>query len=103
LLSLDRPPTAVFAANDILAIGALQAVHQAGLRVPQDMSIIGMDDIYAASVTAPPLTTVSKQKYEQGWQAGTFLLERMEGKAPETPRRLSFPCRLVERESTAPP
>jgi LacI family transcriptional regulator len=103
LLSLDRPPTAVFAANDILAIGALQAVHQAGLQVPQDMSIIGMDDIYAASVTAPPLTTISKQKYEQGWQAGTFLLERMEGKAPQTPRRLSFPCRLVERESTAPP
>jgi len=103
LLSLDRPPTAVFAANDILAIGALQAVHQAGLQVPQDISIVGMDDIYAASVTAPPLTTVSKQKYEQGWQAGTFLLERIERKAPETPRRLSFPCRLVERESTTPP
>lgn len=103
LLSLDRPPTAVMASNDILAIGALQAIHETGLQVPQDVSIIGMDDIYAASVTTPPLTTVAKQKYEQGWQAGTFLLERIGGEASETPRRQSFPCRLIQRESTAPP
>ncbi|MFQ5856494.1 MAG: LacI family DNA-binding transcriptional regulator [Anaerolineae bacterium] len=102
LLSLDRPPTAVMASNDILAIGALQAIHEAGLQVPQDVAIVGMDDIYAASVTAPPLTTVAKRKYEQGWRAGTFLLERIEGKAPETPRRHTSPCRLRIRGSTAP-
>jgi DNA-binding LacI/PurR family transcriptional regulator len=103
LLSLTDPPTAVLAANDILAIGALQAVYDTGLRVPQDVSIVGMDDIYAISVTTPPLTTVAKQKYEVGWQAATFLLARIRDEGPETPRRHAFPCRLIARGSTASP
>jgi DNA-binding LacI/PurR family transcriptional regulator len=103
LLNLTVPPTAVLAANDILAIGALQAAHNAGLRVPDDVSLVGMDDIYAVSVTRPPLTTVAKQKYELGQQAATFLFERIEGRAPDAPRRHAFPCRLVVRSSTAPP
>ena len=103
LLSLPRPPTAVFGANDILGIGALQAADDAGVRVPQDVSVVGMDDIYAASVTSPPLTTVAKQKYELGSQAATCLLERIRGEAPETPRRYVYPCRLIVRGSTAPP
>lgn len=103
LLSLTRPPTAVIVANDIMAIGALQAVYEAGLQVPQDVSIVGMDDIYAVSVTTPPLTTVAKQKYELGWQAATFLLERIQDEAPQTPRRHAFSCRLITRGSTASP
>ena len=103
LLELTKPPTAVLAANDILAIGALQAVREAGLRVPQDMSIVGMDDIYAISVTTPPLTTVAKQKHTLGWQAAIFLLERIQGEAPSTSRRHALPCRLITRGSTAPP
>ena len=103
LLCLDRPPTAVFAANDMLAIGALQAVHEAGLRVPEDLSIVGMDDIHAVSVTTPPLTTVAKQKSESGWQAAAFLLERMGADAPAGPRQLAFRCSLIARGSSAPP
>ena len=103
LLDLTTPPTAVLAANDILAIGALQAVREASLRVPQDISIVGMDDIYAISVTTPPLTTVAKQKHTIGWQAAIFLLERIRGEAPSTPRRHALPCRLITRGSTAPP
>ena len=103
LLNLSNPPTAVLAANDILAIGALQAVQDAGLEVPRDISIIGMDDIYAVSVTTPPLTTVAKQKYELGQQAATLLLERIQAQVPLPPRRRAFSCRLISRGSTAPP
>ncbi|HEY88703.1 MAG TPA: LacI family transcriptional regulator [Thermoflexia bacterium] len=103
LLSLSNPPTALFAANDILAIGALQAIREAGLRVPQDISLVGMDDIYAVSVTTPALTTVAKQKYELGCQAATFLLEHIRDAAPEHFRRHALPCRLIRRASSAPP
>lgn len=103
LLTVSPAPTAVFAANDILAIGALHAIHEAGLRVPQDISIIGMDDIYAVSVTTPPLTTIAKHKYDTGKRAATFLLERIQGPGPPEPRRYEEACRLVVRGSTMPP
>jgi DNA-binding LacI/PurR family transcriptional regulator len=100
LLTVPDPPTAVLAANDILAIGALQAAHEAGLDVPADLSIVGFDDIYAASTTHPPLTTMAKQKYELGRLAATFLFERIHDRAPEEPRQCLLPCKLVERGST---
>ncbi len=103
LLSLAERPTAIFAANDILAIGAMQAAHDAGLRIPDDLSIVGMDDIYSAATTTPPLTTMAKDKYEIGRQTGLFLLDRLQGRAPKTARRCAIPCRLVLRGSTAPP
>jgi len=103
LLSLAERPTAIFAANDILAIGAMQAARDAGLCIPEDLTIIGMDDIYSAATTTPPLTTLAKDKYEIGRQAGQFLLERIQGSVPKLARRCAIPCRLVLRGSTAPP
>jgi DNA-binding LacI/PurR family transcriptional regulator len=103
LLRLPQLPTAVFASNDLLAIGAMQAAREAGLNVPADLSIIGMDDIYPSSLTTPGLTTMSKSKYEIGCQAGKFLLERINGKAPQRGRRHVIPCQLIVRGSTAPP
>jgi len=103
LLGLPRPPSAVFASNDILAIGAMEATLAAGWRIPADISIIGMDDIYAASMTTPPLTTMAKAKYEIGRQAAEFLLERLGGTAPRQARRVVLPCKLIERGSVAPP
>jgi len=102
LLQLEAPPTAVFAVNDIIALGALRAAHDANLPVPEQMSIIGMDDIHAAATTFPPLTTVAKPKYEIGNTAAQFLLERLNGRAPERQRRQLLPCHLVQRGSTAP-
>lgn len=102
LLALPEPPTAVFAANDILAIGALQGAHASGRRVPDDVSIVGMDDIYAAATTSPPLTTVRKPKYETGAEAARLLLARLNGdQSPAKNHKLA--CVLVERGSTAPP
>ena len=93
----------VFAANDLLAIGALQAARQAGLQVPRDLSIVGLDDIFAASTTTPPLTTIAKPKDRNGHQAACFLVERICNEAPAEPRRHISPCALKLRGSTAPP
>ena len=88
---------------DRSVLGALRAAQNAGLNVPQDMSIMGMDDIFAAATTFPPLTTIAKPKYEIGATAARFLLERIAGKAPAAKRHPLLACRLELRESTAPP
>lgn len=103
LLTRATPPTAIFAGNDLLAIGAMHAAHELGFAIPSDLSIIGLDDIPAAAMTLPGLTTVAKPKYAIGQQAATFLLERLAGAVPPEPRRLFMPCQLVVRGSTAPP
>jgi DNA-binding LacI/PurR family transcriptional regulator len=102
-LVLPERPTAVFAVNDIIALGALRAAQMAGLKVPQEISIIGMDDIFAAATSFPPLTTIIKPKYDIGASAAHFLLQRIEGKAPSATRHPLLPCRIELRSSTAPP
>jgi DNA-binding LacI/PurR family transcriptional regulator len=103
LLGLDEPPTAVLAANDIIAIGALKAAHASGYIVPDDVSIIGMDDIDAAVVTSPPLTTIAKPKYDIGVKAAEMLIESLRGLRRSEPQHIILPCRLVKRGTTAPP
>lgn len=108
LLALPARPTAVFAGNDLMAIGALTAARAAGLRVPQDVAIAGYDDIPEAAVTSPALTTVAVPKYEMGRAAAELLLERLvarttradEPAPPGTPRHIVLPHHLVIREST---
>lgn len=101
LMQLSNRPTAVFAANDILAIGALKAAQMLGLHVPEDVSIIGMDDIYAASITSPPLTSVAKPKYAIGERAAELLVARMNEDDSAPPQHLLLACRLIKRGSTA--
>jgi len=100
LLELEPHPTAVLASNDLIAIGALHVAAEMGYRIPEDISIMGIDDIYAASVTIPPLTTVRKQKYELGCQAARLLLDRIQSKGPPEPQKVKIPCQLVVRGST---
>ena len=103
LLGQPARPTAIFAANDVLAIGAMQTARQLGIDVPGQLSVVGMDDIYAAATASPPLTTIAKAKYDIGAWAGRFLLDRMAAGAALPPRRHVAPCRMVVRDSTAPP
>jgi DNA-binding LacI/PurR family transcriptional regulator len=103
LLQCSERPTAIFAANDVLALGAMQTARQLGLDIPVELSVVGMDDIYAAATAIPPLTTVAKAKYEIGAWATRFILDRINSDAPIAPRRHVIPCRLVVRGSTAPP
>jgi LacI family transcriptional regulator len=97
LLALPDPPQAVFCANDLMAFGALDAAREAGLDIPGDLAVAGFDDIEAAAMTHPPLTTVSNPAYETGLLAGTLLKERMLGIHRDAPRTVTLPCRLIRR------
>ena len=99
LLRMPSPPTAVFAANDLMAIGALLAAKEAGLRVPEDIALVGFDDIPTAKLVHPPLTTISLFPKKLGEGAAMLLLERMCGEATAKGRRLLLPHRLMVRES----
>lgn len=98
LLDLPQPPTAVFAASDSMAIGALHAVRQRGLRVPEDIALIGYDDLPLAAYATPPLTSVHQPIGEMGAHAVRVLVEQIKGQSPATSVRL--PARLVVRESS---
>jgi LacI family transcriptional regulator len=102
LLSLAEPPTAIFAFNDNMAVGALQAARELGIRVPEDVSIVGFDDLEIASVTDPPLTTVRQPLEEMGRIAASLLMRLLQGGRLEA-NRLELSTRLIVRESTAPP
>ncbi len=102
LLRRFRSATAMVAANDLLALGCYDAVHTAGLRCPQDMSIVGHNDIPLVDMVHPPLTTLRLQLREMGRQAAQLLLERLA--APDTkPVRVTLTPELIVRGSTAPP
>ncbi len=94
-------PSAVFACNDLMAIGALRAIHESGLRVPDDISIVGFDDIELSAYTSPPLTTVAQPKDRIGALAVDMLLERVTGRRLEA-RKVVLPPELRVRASTAP-
>ncbi|MCS6847022.1 MAG: LacI family DNA-binding transcriptional regulator [Anaerolineae bacterium] len=100
LLALSSPPTAVFAANDLMAMGALMAIREAGLQVPRDMAVVGFDDIPAAKLVTPPLTTVSQFQEQLGRRAAEMLLERMTGTVTGPARSVEMPFKLIVREST---
>ncbi len=79
LLSLDRPPEAIFSANDLMAVGAIRALQEAGLRVPQDVAVVGYDNRDFTRLFQPRITTVSMPVYEMGWAAAELLLNQING------------------------
>lgn len=103
LLALAEPPTAVFTHNDVLAMGALYAIRQAGLRAPDDISVVGYDDISSAAYFSPSLTTVRSPKAELGALAGRTILDLVRHKNDMPPQTVTLPVELVVRTSTAPP
>jgi LacI family transcriptional regulator len=102
LLALPEPPTAVFAASDMMAVGAIKAIEDAGLRCPQDVSVVGFDDIQLAEYVSPPLTTIRQDKRGLGAAAARSLAQLIE--APDSvPPMYVLPAELVVRASTARP
>ena len=99
LLSLDEPPTAVFAASDMMALGAIRAAGDAGLNVPADVSVIGFDDIQLADHMNPPLTTVRQDKAGLGAAAGSALVRLIDGEETDS---TVLEVELVGRGSTRP-
>jgi LacI family transcriptional regulator len=94
-------PQAVFVASDVVALGAIGALREAGLRVPDDVSVVGFDDVPLAAYFDPPLTSIRVPAYELGLAAGRALLDRIAGR--EVPARTLLPTELIVRASTAAP
>jgi LacI family transcriptional regulator len=102
LLTMPDPPTAIFAGSDMQAFGVLKAVQELGLRVPDDVSIVGYDDLPLAQWTAPSLTTVRQPLHEMASTATRMLLQLAAGTAPAV-SRVNLGTDLIVRETTAPP
>ncbi len=99
LLAHAPLPRAVFAANDMMALGALVAIREAGLRVPDDIALAGFDDITVARLANPPLTTVAQFPERLGRRAAEMLFERLDGTVLGEGRRVEMPYELVVRAS----
>ena len=98
VLETQSQTTAIVAVNDAMAIGAMRAARRAGQRIPEDLAVVGFDDISWATYADPPLTTVSVPTIEMGRLAAHLLLERIEGKLTAT-SRTTVATRLVIRAS----
>ena len=98
LLSLDERPTAIFASNDMMAFGVMEAARERGLRLPEDLSIVGFDDIPQSPYVHPALTTVRQPLEEMGRSAARLLLKYIAHPSAEI-ERIELPTRLVIRES----
>jgi LacI family transcriptional regulator len=102
LLESDDPPTAIFAFNDMLAIGAMQAARARGLRVPEELSVVGFDDTFEASIVTPTLTTVRQPLAEMGRMGVALLIRLLHNQRIEA-LHVELETKLVVRESTAAP
>ena len=105
LLSLPSPPTAIFAANDWSAIQTMRTAHEFGLMVPNDLSVIGFDNVPESALTDPPLTTVDQSIQSLGFEAVRTLISLIEHpeRRIEAPRHVVLPTKLIVRRSTAAP
>ena len=99
LLALPNPPTAIFAFNDRMAMGAIWTLKAAGLRVPEDIAVVGFDDIPAAAEFTPPLTSVRHSGGQTGQVAAQILFKLIEGEAVDRPEVL-LPAELIIRQSS---
>ncbi|HEY4358730.1 MAG TPA: LacI family DNA-binding transcriptional regulator [Acidobacteriaceae bacterium] len=103
LLRLPMPPTAVMCSNDMTAIGVLHAAADNGLRVPEDVSVIGFDDVHIARYTIPPLTTIQMSCKTLAVSAFSALRAHAKGNVQSAPERYEIPTQLIVRRSTAIP
>jgi LacI family transcriptional regulator len=102
LLALPQPPTAIFASNDVMAFGAMEAARVGGLRIPEDISIVGFDDIPQALHVHPPLTTVRQPLEHMGRLAARMLLRQIDDRQ-QLAERIDLPTELIVRESCRVP
>jgi LacI family transcriptional regulator len=103
LLDEHSDVTAIFAANDVMAFGVVQAVLDRGLRIPEDLSLIGFDNIEFSVIVHPPLTTIHQPKYEMGSAAVDILLRLARDKGKQIPEHRRLGVELIERQSCKQP
>jgi LacI family transcriptional regulator len=102
LLEAGASFTAILAGNDLMALGCIDALNEAGLRCPDDVSVVGFNDMDWSARFAPPLTTVRVPHHEMGVEAAALLLDRLAGGATQPARHLVLPVEMVVRGSSAP-
>ena len=101
-INKDTPATAIFASNDILALAALHVANEKGIKVPDELSIIGMDGILSGEISYPTLTTVEKNRSQIGSLAAKSLIEKIETPLEWQTKKIILPCKLIERGSSGP-
>jgi LacI family transcriptional regulator, galactose operon repressor len=102
-INLPLRPTALIATNNFITIGAMKALQEVGLDVPEDIALVGFDDLPAAMVTFPFFTVISQPAYEMGTRAMKLLLERLEGKETNHFQEVILPTQLIIRRSSGQP
>jgi LacI family transcriptional regulator len=103
LAATGGPPSAIFAANNFIAFGAIRALHEAGIRVPEAMSVVAFDDLPAEWVSDPFLTVAAQPAYEIGRRGAALLLDRLSGARGARNEDVVLPFELIFRRSSAPP
>ncbi|HEX7398121.1 MAG TPA: substrate-binding domain-containing protein, partial [Candidatus Limnocylindrales bacterium] len=103
VLAADPRPTAIFAANNFIAFGAMRSLRDAGFRVPEDVSIVAFDDLPVAWLSDPFMTVVDQPAYEIGRRAAELLLSRLDGTISGPGREVVLPSELIVRRSSGPP
>ena len=99
LMALKERPTAVFVCNDLMALGCMMVANELRLKIPEDVAIVGFDNIPEAGRVCPTLTTVAQFPKEMGAQMANALFERIEGRVKGPGRSFEIPCKLIVRES----
>jgi LacI family transcriptional regulator len=99
LISSPSPPTAIFAQNDNMALGAREALLESGLRIPEDMALVGFDDIAVTALKGLEITTISQKKYEMGSIAVKILIDKIEKRTPLTTNQIFLEPELIIRNS----
>lgn len=102
LLELDHRPTAIFSVNNLMTQGALRAVYEKKLKIPDDISFIGFDDMPWLTLITPPITAVRQPVYKMGAEAAMLLFDRLNNGIDKSPVRITFKPELIVRSSTAP-
>ncbi|MCZ3376871.1 LacI family DNA-binding transcriptional regulator [Rhizobium sp. AG207R] len=100
ILNGDFRPTAIFAANDLMAIGVMQSLRERGIRIPEDIAVVGFDDISAAKLVTPTLTTVAQFQWKMGERAAQTLMDRLRGEKTGAGTAVEMPFDLIVRGST---
>jgi LacI family transcriptional regulator len=100
ILGGDFKPSAIFAANDLMAIGVMQALRDRGIRIPEDIAVVGFDDISAAKLVTPTLTTVAQFQRQMGERAAQMLMDRLRGATTGAGTAVEMPFELIVRGST---
>ncbi len=103
VLKSSPQPTALLTANNFIAIGAYRALRDSGLRVPDDVSLVGFDNLPEHMLLDPFLTVAAQPAYEMGTRAAQLLLDRLQGRGPSEPQDIQLPNEIVVRRSSAPP